>query len=307
MITTKNSKIVSNKTFEHSPDSFQCGALVTNAANIIIYVNSYFTNELLWNPEQLIGKNADIIFTQSSRIFFQSYLIPTLLHEQICEEMQLIIFNADGLRIPITVNARLSDDGCIYWSFFNASKRDQLYDELIKTRKKLEEQAEKLKLLASTDELTQLLNRREMKYRCTLALEQAARSHQSVSLLVLDVDHFKIINDTFGHLEGDRVLKELGHILKNFCRQTDLVSRFGGEEFLILLPDSNKSDTLLFCNRLQDSITQIKVGDGVLTVSIGVSICDDKTLFTDLFTQADKAMYKAKALGRNRTEVYCLD
>jgi PAS domain-containing protein len=65
MITTKNSKIESNKTFEHSPDSFQCGALVTNAANIIIYVNSYFTDELLWNPEQLIGKNADIIFTQS--------------------------------------------------------------------------------------------------------------------------------------------------------------------------------------------------------------------------------------------------
>lgn len=307
MITTLKSKLNSHTAFDYSPDNFQCGALVTNASNIIIYVNTYFTDELLWKPGQLIGKNADIIFTQSSRIFFQSYLIPTLLHEQICEEMQLIIFNAEGLRIPITVNARLSDDGCIYWSFFNASKRDQLYDELIKTREKLEEQAEKLKLLASTDELTQLLNRREMKYRSTLALEQATRSEQSVGLLLLDIDHFKIINDSFGHLEGDRVLKELGHILKNFCRQTDLVSRFGGEEFLILLPDTNKSDTLLFCNRLQDSISQIKVGDDVLTVSIGVSICDDKRQFTDLFTQADKAMYKAKALGRNRTEVYGLD
>jgi diguanylate cyclase (GGDEF)-like protein len=303
----KNNELENIKPFYFSPDSFPSGALVTNSSRIITYVNSYFTNELLWKPGELIGKNADVIFTQSSRIFFQSYLIPTLLHEKVCQEMQLIIFNAEGLRIPITVNARISDDDCIYWSFFNASKRDQLYDELIKTREKLEVQAEKLKLLASTDELTTLLNRREMKYRSVLVLEQAARSHQSVGLLILDIDHFKKINDTFGHLEGDRVLKDLGQLLKGFCRQTDLVSRFGGEEFLILLPDSNKSETLLFCQRLQDVITQIKVGDSALTVSIGASIFDNKISFTDLFNQADNAMYQAKALGRNRTEVYVMN
>jgi diguanylate cyclase (GGDEF)-like protein len=300
----KNHKNESNKVFDYSPDSFPCGALVTNSSRIITYANSYFTKELLWKPGELIGKNADVLFTQSSKIFFQSYLIPTLLHEKTCEEMQLIIFNAEGLRIPITVNASLNHDGCIYWSFFNASKRDQLYEELIKTREKLEIQAEKLTLLASTDELTGLLNRREMKYRSALVLEQAARSHQSVGLLMLDIDHFKNINDTFGHLEGDRVLKELGLLLKGFCRQTDLVSRFGGEEFLIMLPDTSKGDTLLFCERLHKLISKIKVGKSLLTVSIGVSIYDEKISFTDLITQADNAMYKAKALGRNRTEVY---
>jgi predicted signal transduction protein with EAL and GGDEF domain len=212
----------------YSPDNFPCGAFVTNSSRVITYVNSYFSSELFWKPGELIGKNADVIFTQSSKIFFQSYLIPTLLHEKTCEEMQLIIFNANGVRIPITVNAHISDDGCIYWSFFNASKRDQLYEELIKTRETLEEQAEQLKLLASTDELTELLNRREMKKRSIIVLEQAARSHQSVGLLMLDIDYFKKINDTLGHLEGDRVLKELGHELKVFCRKTDLVSRIGG-------------------------------------------------------------------------------
>jgi diguanylate cyclase (GGDEF)-like protein len=293
-----------NNMLNYSPDNFPCGAFVTNALRVITYVNSYFTTELSWKPGELIGKSADVIFTQSSKIFFQSYIIPTLLHEKTCEEMQLIIFNAEGGRIPITVNAHISSDDCIYWSFFNASKRDKLYEELIKTRETLEEQAEQLKLLASTDELTGLLNRREMKKRSILVLEQTARSHQSVALLMLDIDYFKKINDTFGHLEGDRVLKELGHKLKEFCRQTDLVARVGGEEFLIMLPDTNKKDTLLFCKRLHEIIAQIKVDSNPLQVSIGVSICDDKVSFTDFYAQADNAVYKAKELGRNRTEYY---
>lgn len=288
----------------YAPDCFPSGAFVTNPSRVITYVNSYFTTELLWQPDELIGKSADIIFTQSSRIFFQSYLIPTLLHEKLCEEMQLIIFNAQGKRIPITVNASLSKDGFIYWSFFNASKRDQLYEELIRIREQLEQQAEQLKSIASTDELTTLLSRREMKYRSALVLEQAARSRQSVGLIMLDIDHFKRINDTFGHLEGDRVLKQLGQLLKDFARQTDLVSRFGGEEFLLMLPDTSKSDTLLLCQRLHNLIAQVKIGNNKLKASIGVSISTDKVSFTDLFSQADDALYKAKTLGRNRTEVY---
>jgi diguanylate cyclase (GGDEF)-like protein len=293
-----------NKVVDYSLNNFPCGALVTNSARVITYINSYFTNQLLWQPNDLIGKSVDVLFTPSSRIFYQSYLIPTLLHEKVCEEMQLIIFHTDGRRIPITVNARLSADGCIYWSFFNAAKRDELYEELIKIRETLEIQAEKLKVLASMDELTGLLNRREMKYRSSLMLERAARYHYSVSLLMLDVDHFKKINDTMGHIEGDRVLKKLGQLLKEFGRKTDLISRFGGEEFLIMLPDTNKSDTLLLCSRLHKLIAEIKTGDSSLTVSIGVSISHEKISFIDLFTQADNAVYKAKARGRNRTEFY---
>ena len=301
MTSNNNSQ---DKVLSYSPNNFPCGAFVTNSSRIITYVNSYFSSELFWKPSEIIGKNADVIFTQSSKIFIQSYLIPTLLHEKTCDEMQLIIFNAKKVRIPITVNAQISEDDSIYWSFFNASKRDKLYEELLKTRETLEEQAEQLKLLASTDELTELLNRREMEYRSTLVLEQTERSHQSVALLMLDIDYFKKINDTFGHLEGDRVLKELGQRLKEFCRQTDLVARMGGEEFLIMLPDTNKIETLLFCKRLHELIAKIKVDNTSIQVSIGVSISDNKISFTDFSAQADNAVYKAKELGRNRTEVY---
>lgn len=290
-----------------TPDSFPNGALVTNSSNIIIFVNNYFTTELLWKPDELIGESTDLIFTKSSTIFFQSYIIPTLLHEKTCEEMQLTIFNEKRARISITVNASLNDDGYIYWSFFNASKRDKLYDELIKTREKLIEQTEKLKLLASTDELTGLLNRREMKYLSHLALKEAKIYHHSVSLIIIDIDHFKKVNDNFGHLEGDRVIKELGKLLKQSSKESDLVSRFGGEEFLIMLPGTNKSDTLLFCQRLHQLITNITVADISLKVSIGVSIFDNDISFTDLLSQADSALYKAKSLGRNRTELYAMD
>ena len=89
-----------------------------------------------------------------------------------------------------------------------------------------------------------------------------------------------------------------------FGRKTDLISRFGGEEFLIMLQDTSRSDMLGFCARLHQLIAQINVGDKELTVSIGASISAEKISFTDLFFQADTAVYKAKELGRNRTEFY---
>lgn len=290
-----------NKTVDYSADYFLSGAFVTNNDNVIVYVNSYFNKELLWNSNELIGRYIDKIVTKSSKIFLQSYVFPTLLHERSCQEMQLIMLNAQGKRVAVTVNAQLDEKGYIYWSFFNASQRDKLYDELIKTREQLENQAEKLKSLASTDELTGLLNRREMNYRSGLLLEQALRSNYATALLIIDIDDFKLINDKFGHLEGDRVLKELGQRLKSFGRQTDLISRYGGEEFLIMLPDTNKTDTLLFCQRLHQLIAEVKVAERALTVSIGASISDSNSSFTELFSRADSAVYQAKANGKHTT------
>lgn len=280
------------------------GVFITNASKIIVYCNDYFSTELGWEPDALIGKSADIIFTLASKVFYQTYLIPTLLHEKICEEMQLTMINGKGIRIPITVNVKTDNAGLIYWSFFNASKRDKLYEELIQARETLEQQAEQLKLLASTDELTTLLNRREMKYRSILAIELAARSHHSVALIQLDIDHFKKINDVYGHPEGDRVLKELGIRLKEFARKTDLVSRFGGEEFLILLNDTNKQDAILFCQRLHQLIGEVKAGEYYIKASIGLTISNPESIFKTLYAEVDNALYKAKESGRNKTELY---
>tara|TARA_R110001583_G_scaffold69129_2_gene196168 strand:+ start:7269 stop:8186 length:918 start_codon:yes stop_codon:yes gene_type:complete len=289
---------------QYAMDDFPCGTFITDAARVIVYCNSYFSSALKWQHDALIGKSADIIFTPASKVFYQTYLIPTLLHERTCEEMQLTIFDGQGQRIPITVNVQIDDSGFIYWSFFNASKRDKLYEELIQARETLEEQAEQLKLLVSTDELTQLLNRREMKHRAILAIKQAIRSHYTIALIQLDIDYFKKINDSFGHSEGDRVLQHLGLELKEFARKTDLVSRFGGEEFLILLVDITQQDTLLFCQRLHQLIAKIKIGNSHVKVSIGVTMNTADSTFQSLYDEADKALYSAKHLGRDRTVLY---
>ena len=299
-----NHQQITSPSLLYTLNDFPNGVFITNASRIIIYCNSYFSTELEWEPEVLIGKSADIIFTLASKIFYQTYLIPTLLHENTCEEMQLTMINGKGARISITVNAKSDSTGLIYWSFFNASKRDKLYEELIQTREKLEQQTEQLKLLASTDELTSLLNRREMKQRSILAIELAASSHYPIALIQLDIDHFKKINDAYGHLEGDRVLQELGLRLKEFARKKDLVSRFGGEEFLILLPDTNKADAILFCQRLHQLISEVEVGDSYIKGSIGLTISTAESTFKMLYTEVDSALYKAKKSGRNKTELY---
>jgi diguanylate cyclase (GGDEF)-like protein len=284
------------------PDAFQCGALITDKHRKIIYANAYFSDELNWQVETLVGKSSDDLFTYSSKIFIESYLMPLLLHEKKCDEIQLALLDGKNERISIIVNAKMDDQGQIYWSCFNATKRDKLYEELIETRNKLEAQAKILHSMSSTDELTGLMNRREVNLRGPELINQAKRYTHTIALLMIDIDHFKQINDTYGHLEGDRVLTELGLRLKTFGRQTDLIARFGGEEFIMLLPDTDATEASLFAERLHKLISEIEVNNIPVTVSIGITMSDGSQNLQELTKRADNALYKAKDNGRNRTE-----
>lgn len=296
-------KTLSNTVLEvPGPDAFQCGALITDKHRKIIYANAYFSNELNWQIEILVGKSSDVLFTYSSKIFIESYLMPLLLHEKKCDEIQLALLDGKNNRISIIVNAKMDDQGQIYWSFFNATKRDKLYEELIETRNKLEAQAKILQSMSATDELTGLMNRREINLRAPELINQAKRYSHTFALLMIDVDHFKKINDSYGHLEGDRVLQELGQRLKIFGRQTDLIARFGGEEFIMLLPDTDATDARLFAERLHKLMSEIHVNNRPVTVSIGITMSDGSQNLEELTKQADTALYKAKNNGRNRTE-----
>jgi diguanylate cyclase (GGDEF)-like protein len=286
------------------PDAFQSGAMVTDENRRIIYANTYFSYELNWDLETLVGKSSDDLFTFASKIFFENYLMPTLLHDKKCEEMQLTLYDGNGKRIPILVSTKIDEKGHIYWVFFNASKRDKLYKELINVRKELEAQVKILISMASTDELTGLMNRREINLRAPELINQAKRYKNTISLLMVDIDHFKEINDSFGHVQGDKLLNELGLRLQTFGRQTDLIARFGGEEFIILLPDTDKAGTKLFAAQLHELMSEIKINNTSVTISIGVTISDGSLNLDNLTKQADNALYMAKSTGRNRTVFY---
>jgi diguanylate cyclase (GGDEF)-like protein len=163
-----------------------------------------------------------------------------------------------------------------------------------------------LRETAQTDPLTMVLNRRGFDERMELELERARRNTAPLGLLMADLDHFKEVNDRFGHAAGDTVLACVGQALVLGCRSIDTVARIGGEEFAVLLPGTDAAGALDAAERLRAEIGRVE-GDGVrgLTLSVGVvEFPRDGRTPEDLLEAADRALYAAKAEGRDRAVVY---
>ncbi len=159
-----------------------------------------------------------------------------------------------------------------------------------------------LEHLATHDSLTNALTRRHLNQALRRELARCRRHRRSMALLVMDLDHFKSINDTLGHQAGDQVLVDFVARVNALLRRPDLLARFGGEEFLALLPDTSPAEALLVAERIREACAQAGPG-APYTVSIGVTtnLNDNDTVDT-LIARADAAMYRAKANGRNRVE-----
>lgn len=165
---------------------------------------------------------------------------------------------------------------------------------------------DRLNSLAIHDDLTGLHNRRKFQELFQREISMAKRYEQPLSLLLLDVDSFKSVNDQYGHAAGDRYLQALAETLKNEVREIDVVARWGGEEFVVLLPKAGAEQAWLVAERLRKTAGQIQIGTpkGMLTrtVSIGIASMHDSPADMDsMIQQADRAMYRAKVAGRNQT------
>ena len=168
----------------------------------------------------------------------------------------------------------------------------------------------RLEALATTDPLTRVLNRRALIDRLTSEVDRARRYDSSLALLLFDIDHFKQINDTAGHLAGDSVLRQLGALLEDAVRKVDIVARYGGEEFVAILPETSSDGAVIFAERLRERISNhsFDIGAGRivrLTVSIGIATFPSSGVASteDLIARADEALYRAKAAGRNQVKV----
>jgi diguanylate cyclase (GGDEF)-like protein len=166
--------------------------------------------------------------------------------------------------------------------------------------------AERSYLLATQDTLTGLYNRRYFDEHLSRAIEQSRRSSRVFSLIMLDVDHFKQINDSFGHLSGDRVLKMIAQTLSPLLRSVDVLARFGGEEFAVILMEASQEQALGVAEKLVEAVasTPMNLPSGlplVVTISAGVACFNTPEQSADtLIARADLALYNAKAMGRNR-------
>ncbi|HDZ55021.1 MAG TPA: sensor domain-containing diguanylate cyclase [Pseudomonas xinjiangensis] len=176
-------------------------------------------------------------------------------------------------------------------------------------KRQLESANAQLQELALRDGLTGLLNRRHWEHCLEREFARHMRYETSTSLVMFDIDHFKLVNDTHGHQAGDEVIREVARVTRQLARGTDFAGRYGGEEFVVLLPDTDLAGAKQFAERLRQSIERLRVDQGgqllEFTVSLGVACIDSKmTEHAMLVEHADKALYESKENGRNRTTVY---
>ncbi|WP_198305474.1 GGDEF domain-containing protein [Arcobacter vandammei] len=170
--------------------------------------------------------------------------------------------------------------------------------------KELELAKEELTKLSRTDSLTKLNNRNEID-RVLKVCEKIYNRYKDsyFSIILLDIDDFKHVNDTFGHLEGDKVLVSLASILTNGTRDVDIVGRWGGEEFIIICPKTSQKDAIVLANKLKDDVASFDFGIvGKKTASFGVSGFRENDTINELISRADNALYSAKRNGKNRVE-----
>ncbi|MGO8813045.1 MAG: GGDEF domain-containing protein [Terriglobia bacterium] len=253
------------------------------------------------------------------RLAILDWMMPGLDGTSICREVRklniqpyiyLILLTARGFKQDVIEGLESGADEYLTKPFdpyeLKARLRSgarivELQDSLIQAREELREQA-------THDPLTHLLNRRATVDFLLTELSRARREQQPLSVMMADIDHFKLVNDKFGHIPGDEVLCEVARRLRTSARTYDAVGRFGGEEFLIVAPGCNVAPGLVQAERLREVVSSqpITLRDFSLTVTISVGVSTilepRREDMEALLCAADEALYRAKAAGRNRVE-----
>jgi len=190
---------------------------------------------------------------------------------------------------------------------------DQLSKSLINAREKWNLMKEKERLqeelahMAMYDALTDILSRRALLEQAEVERQRTRRYNRDLSILMIDIDHFKKVNDAYGHIIGDVVLREVAQALKKQTRRSDYVGRYGGEEFLIILPETRLDKALILAEKLRKRVAELTIpADGRIlkdiTVSIGVSAYETDPTIDEFINRSDQWLYKAKAGGRNQVQ-----
>lgn len=187
-------------------------------------------------------------------------------------------------------------------------EQDRTTDYLISVQKDLQKKGAELERLSITDDLTGIHNRRKFNESIKLEALRASRYKHPLSLVLIDIDDFKAINDTYGHPYGDTVLKLLTTVLQLSIRETDIIARYGGEEFVIILPETDHETALVVSERIRSNIEKRRMStpegnDINITVSIGLASLSSENIDSKKLIQlSDECLYEAKRLGKNRVE-----
>jgi diguanylate cyclase (GGDEF)-like protein/PAS domain S-box-containing protein len=276
-------------------DNAPCGYHSLDKEGHVLRMNQTELNWLGLTAAQVLGRRyEDFMTPDSQRLFRTSF--PAFLRDGHISDLAFELVHVSGSTRPVLVSATSLRDAN---GQFLAS-RSTVFDHTDKRR--FEAQLERL---ANTDALTLLSNRRDFYQKAQQEIARCGRSGGSFSVLMLDVDHFKAVNDRFGHAAGDEVLRQLARHLQDTLRAVDSAARLGGEEFAVLTPDSPLEGAQWLAERVRQqleaaSVPWVNGGPLRFTVSIGVAQWQPGEDIDATLHRADSALYEAKQTGRNR-------
>ena len=300
--------------YHHHPEAFK-----NKDANIKLALNAVHLSDIIVNI--LYSPRPETFHKQfkekcRSLVGLEEQTIERIL-ETVHTEIEQIAYDF-GLQIenPKPIQEILQEAN-IALSLMNLNY-EQMNKALVKAKlqlqsltRELAEKNQRLEKLAHVDGLTEVYNHRFFQNFLEKEVSRADRNEKSISLVMIDVDHFKAFNDEYGHLAGDLVLKELCRLIQAHLREYDLLARYGGEEFVVVLPETDIGDAEIVAEKLRTMVASHTINDAErdyqITVSMGVAAirpARDSLKRSDLVDFADKAMYESKRKGRNQVTVY---
>ena len=297
--------MISTEIFQQLIQSTNDSIVVTLAAPlappgpIVSYVNPAFTALTGYRPEEIIGKSTRLLHGPQTDAETVARVRAAMQAERPIR-VELLHYTKAGEQHWLDINVVPLRGAHGQVTHFAAIERD------LTATKQLQEE---LTRLANTDVLTGLLNRRRFMECASTEFARAERYRRELAILMLDIDHFKSINDTHGHAAGDQTLKAMAHCMQQVLRTSDWPARWGGEEFAILMPETTLAGAALLAERLRAELAAlvIEVPGAPLrfTISAGVTArIDDDRHFMALMERADAALYAAKHAGRNRVHIH---
>lgn len=313
--------------FKNAP----CGFLSIDYEGYIVAVNDTFLIEMNYEQDELVGKHVEIICRPPARMIFHSYFYPTIHLYGKVRELFVKLMKKSGEEVPFILNARRFEAEAAYrvdivmLPMIKRMEYEQvlrqtkvkveeilkekeaahqelqaLYAEIKEKKIEVENMNEHLVVLSNTDKLTNIPNRRYFHHRLDEIVFEYEKTQKPFSLMMMDIDHFKRVNDRYGHQIGDRVLIQVAAILSENLPENAVVARYGGEEFVVLLPGMSENDAMATAEILKDSI-EYAHWDSVnrMTISAGIATFTEDDDSYSIITKADQALYLSKERGRN--------
>ena len=295
---SKNLKVDTTVALLHSKEYFQA------KENIMLPIDAFLTSVRERTRQKIVDAHhkIEIIYKEITILFILSVIILLsviyVLRKKILEPIEYL---------HQAILAFRNNEKDIPKQKFYKDEIGQMIEQFFQMKEKIDEDNEKLRQLATTDSLTKIYNRRAFFEIANSFFTLAKRENIELSILILDIDFFKKINDTYGHVTGDRVLQHLVQVVQETLRKSDIFARYGGEEFIVLLPNTSLDAAQHVAQKIRQQVEKspchIDKTDIFITISIGCSAYkkDDNSL-NEIILRADKALYIAKENGRNRVE-----